>query len=203
MQRRRHARARRGPSRLRRSPSPSALAERARRAPSCARGNPRASTPRLRALGAFQRAQLRTRARGRPRDVPRGRGRPTAASQRLAAAAASTDVPGRLQLLGGDPPTLIDGAHNPAAVAALVESLPKWPRPPAALVLGVLEDKDAAAMLAALLPLCEARVVHGAAEQPRALARGAAVARAPARLRGRRRASRGPRVPSRARRVGE
>jgi dihydrofolate synthase/folylpolyglutamate synthase len=74
----------------------------------------------------------------------------------LAAAAAATSVPGRLQLLHGEPPTLLDGAHNPHAVAALVESLPDvLPRGPLALVLGVLEDKDAARMLEGLLPLCE------------------------------------------------
>jgi dihydrofolate synthase / folylpolyglutamate synthase len=76
--------------------------------------------------------------------------------QALAAAAASTAIPGRLQLIEQDPPTVLDGAHNPDAVAALVESLPDVVgRAPLALVLGVLEDKDAAAMLATLLPVCE------------------------------------------------
>ncbi len=80
--------------------------------------------------------------------------------QAVAQAAACTAVPGRLQLVGVDPPTVLDGAHNPDAVRALVESLPDvlearppCPPGPLALVLGVLEDKDAAAMLAALLPL--------------------------------------------------
>jgi len=73
----------------------------------------------------------------------------------VAAAAASVEVPGRLQLVGQDPPTILDGAHNPAAVEALVESLPDvLAGRPLALVLGVLEDKDAASMLATLLPLC-------------------------------------------------
>jgi dihydrofolate synthase/folylpolyglutamate synthase len=72
------------------------------------------------------------------------------------AAAASTVVPGRMQVLARDPLTVLDGAHNPAAVAALVESLGELVgNRPLALVLGVLEDKDAASMLAALLPLCE------------------------------------------------
>ncbi len=43
----------------------------------------------------------------------------------IARAAASTQVPGRLQLLDGDAPTVLDGAHNPDAVRALVESLPE------------------------------------------------------------------------------
>jgi dihydrofolate synthase / folylpolyglutamate synthase len=72
------------------------------------------------------------------------------------AAARATSVPGRMQVVARDPLTVLDGAHNPAAVAAVVESLPELLEGRGlALVLGVLEDKDAAAMLAALLPLCE------------------------------------------------
>ncbi len=74
----------------------------------------------------------------------------------VAAAGAETVVAGRMQLIEQDPPTLLDGAHNPAAVDALAEALPEiLGERPVALVLGVLEDKDAAAMLATLLPLCE------------------------------------------------
>jgi dihydrofolate synthase/folylpolyglutamate synthase len=71
-------------------------------------------------------------------------------------AAASTEIPGRAQLLPGAPPTMLDGAHNPDAVAALVDALPGLLGDrPLALVMGVLDDKDAAAMLSLLLPLCE------------------------------------------------
>ncbi len=74
----------------------------------------------------------------------------------VADAAARTEVPGRLQQIAEDPLTVLDGAHNPAAAAALARSLPEvFEGRPLALVLGVLEDKDAAGMLAALLPLCE------------------------------------------------
>jgi len=70
------------------------------------------------------------------------------------AAAAETQIPGRLEVRGSEPVVILDGAHNPDAVAALVESLPEAvpSATPLALVLGVLEDKDAARMLAALLP---------------------------------------------------
>jgi dihydrofolate synthase/folylpolyglutamate synthase len=74
-------------------------------------------------------------------------------------AAAATVVQGRLQVVGEDPLTVLDGAHNPDATRALVQSLPEVldarPPRPVGLVLGVLEDKDAASMLAALLPVCE------------------------------------------------
>jgi dihydrofolate synthase/folylpolyglutamate synthase len=71
-------------------------------------------------------------------------------------AAISTLVPGRMQTVAHDPLTVLDGAHNPAAAEALAESLPELLAGRSlALVLGVLEDKDAAGMLATLLPLCE------------------------------------------------
>jgi dihydrofolate synthase/folylpolyglutamate synthase len=71
-------------------------------------------------------------------------------------AAASTEVPGRLQVVAEDPLTVLDGAHNPQAVDALVQSLPALVgERPLALVLGVLEDKDAASMLSSLLAKCE------------------------------------------------
>jgi dihydrofolate synthase / folylpolyglutamate synthase len=74
----------------------------------------------------------------------------------LAAAAGETFVEGRLQIVDEHPLTVVDGAHNPHAVRALASELPELVGDrPLALVLGVLEDKDAAAMLATLLPLCE------------------------------------------------
>jgi dihydrofolate synthase / folylpolyglutamate synthase len=87
----------------------------------------------------------------------------------VAEAAAATAVPGRLQLITEDPPTVLDGAHNPDAVAALVQALPDvLPAKPLALVLGVLDDKDAAGMLAMLLPV-STRAWFTAPPSPRAL----------------------------------
>jgi len=88
----------------------------------------------------------------------------------VAQAAAATRVPGRLHLIDGEPPTVLDGAHNPDAVAALVASLPQVlpAHAPLVLVLGVLEDKDAAAMLAQLLPV-SARAWFTAPPSSRAL----------------------------------
>jgi dihydrofolate synthase/folylpolyglutamate synthase len=84
-------------------------------------------------------------------------------------AARHTVTPGRLQVFGQEPLTVLDGAHNPAAVGALVESLPALVKDRSlGLVLGVLEDKDAASMLRTLLPLCE-RAWFTAPPSPRAL----------------------------------
>jgi dihydrofolate synthase/folylpolyglutamate synthase len=109
---------------------------------------------RLLARGAFQRRNFAL-ARAAAESYLRGVGI-ALNEDAVMAAAAATAVPGRLQVVGEDPPTVLDGAHNPDAVAALVESLAGvLPDGPLALVLGVLEDKDAAAMLGMLLPRCE------------------------------------------------
>jgi dihydrofolate synthase/folylpolyglutamate synthase len=85
------------------------------------------------------------------------------------AAAASTLVPGRFQVVDEHPATVLDGAHNAAGMSALVASLRAYAagRKVVACV-SVLEDKDAAAMLRELLPLC-AEVVLTASANPRAL----------------------------------
>ena len=79
------------------------------------------------------------------------------------------NVPGRLETIGEDPLTILDGAHNPAGVAALTASLPDvvGARPLVAVV-SVLDDKDAAGMLRALLGKCAA-VVFCASRHPRAV----------------------------------
>ena len=74
-------------------------------------------------------------------------------------------VPGRLQVVGERPLAMLDGAHNPSGAEALAAALP--PRPFVAVV-SILDDKDAAAMLRALLPRC-ATFVCTAAPSPRAL----------------------------------
>jgi dihydrofolate synthase/folylpolyglutamate synthase len=62
--------------------------------------------------------------------------------------------PGRLQLVGTHPTVLVDAAHNPHGARALVTALresfdiDEW-----GVVLGVLGDKDAAGIVAALAPI--------------------------------------------------
>jgi dihydrofolate synthase/folylpolyglutamate synthase len=73
--------------------------------------------------------------------------------------AATVTVPGRLELIGEDPPIYIDAAHNPAGAAALAESLPAVVGGRRVVAcLAVLTDKDAAAMMAALAPVLEQAV---------------------------------------------
>jgi dihydrofolate synthase/folylpolyglutamate synthase len=88
-------------------------------------------------------------------------------------AAVATAVRGRLQVIREDPLTVFDGAHNPDAVLALLESLPEIVgERPLGLVLGVLEDKDAARMLEALLAVTD-RAWFTAPPSGRALSPGA------------------------------
>ena len=116
------------------------------------------------ALGAFQRrnfAVARTAAEAYLGEVD-----PDAVRR----AAAEVHVPGRLQVVDQQPLTLLDGAHNPDGVAALVESVGELAagRSPVVAVLSILEDKDAAAMLRQLLPVCDALVLTSS-HNPRAL----------------------------------
>lgn len=61
--------------------------------------------------------------------------------------------PARVEVLSRSPDLILDAAHNPASVAALLETIAQWPpRGPRVLVFGTSADKDAAAMLTQLLP---------------------------------------------------
>jgi dihydrofolate synthase/folylpolyglutamate synthase len=84
-------------------------------------------------------------------------------------AAAELQVPGRMQQVDDRPLTILDGAHNPAGARAVAEAVPEVVGDrPLVGVFAVLDDKDAAAMLEALLPLCRQAVFTRCAN-PRAL----------------------------------
>ncbi len=77
--------------------------------------------------------------------------------------------PGRLELVGDNPPVLLDGGHNPAALARLAEDVPRLAGArPVTVVFGMMADKDLAAGLAELRHLRPAGVVFTAAQSPRA-----------------------------------
>jgi dihydrofolate synthase / folylpolyglutamate synthase len=88
----------------------------------------------------------------------------------VASVAQDVRIPGRLEVFDENPLTIIDGAHNPDGIAALTESLPELRagRDPLVAVVSILDDKDAAAMLGALLPLVDALVLTHS-RNPRAL----------------------------------
>lgn len=68
----------------------------------------------------------------------------------------NTDWPGRLELLSKNPMLIMDGAHNPAAMKKLAESMPVYYKyKKLILVVGMLADKDTRAMLSDILPLAD------------------------------------------------
>jgi dihydrofolate synthase/folylpolyglutamate synthase len=71
----------------------------------------------------------------------------------VARVAAHAQVPGRLQVIAESPRTILDGAHNPSGIAALVAALPDAAGDrPVTAVVSILDDKDAGAMLRELIP---------------------------------------------------
>jgi dihydrofolate synthase / folylpolyglutamate synthase len=92
--------------------------------------------------------------------------------QAVADAAANVMVPGRMEVVGEDPLVIFDGAHNGAGMAALADALPEVAGDkPLTVVLSILDDKDARAMLGALLPGAE-NVIFTRTSNPRALPPG-------------------------------
>ncbi|RCK81770.1 MAG: Dihydrofolate synthase [Candidatus Ozemobacter sibiricus] len=64
--------------------------------------------------------------------------------------------PGRLQWLPGNPPILVDGAHNAEGLASLTGFLDRFPlERPCHLILGSLQKKPGPAMAAALAPYAD------------------------------------------------
>ncbi len=60
----------------------------------------------------------------------------------------TTHWPGRCQLISQEPVMLVDGAHNPEAAGALVQTLKELlPHKPLGLILGMCADKDVAGFL--------------------------------------------------------
>jgi len=71
--------------------------------------------------------------------------------RKLPAAIARTRWPGRLERLAGDPPLVLDGAHNPAGARALAAHLRGGP--PFVLVFAAMADKDVRGLARELFPL--------------------------------------------------
>jgi dihydrofolate synthase/folylpolyglutamate synthase len=120
--------------------------------------------PSLRARGAYQRTNFAV-ACAAARELL-GRELDAAA---VADAAATVRIPGRFEICEGQPVRLLDGAHNAGGIEALTASLPEFLAGRRLVtVVSILDDKDAGAMLAALLPHCDALVCTACAS-PRAL----------------------------------
>lgn len=73
---------------------------------------------------------------------------------------AKVEHPGRLQIIARNPMVVVDGAHNPAGVRALVQSLDLLPHLKPVCVFTALKDKDWRTMLAVLAPRCGMMIVN-------------------------------------------
>jgi dihydrofolate synthase/folylpolyglutamate synthase len=79
--------------------------------------------------------------------------------------------PGRFETIDGDPPIILDGAHNGASAEALAETLlAHADGRPITLVIGINRDKDARAVLRPLLRIARSVWATQTASNPRALA---------------------------------
>jgi dihydrofolate synthase/folylpolyglutamate synthase len=92
----------------------------------------------------------------------------------------SAEHAGRLELVAGSPPVLLDGAHNAAGARALRDYLDEFARDaPLTLVFGAMRDKDLTEIAAALFPAAE-QLILTAINNPRAAAPDALRAHVPA-----------------------
>jgi dihydrofolate synthase/folylpolyglutamate synthase len=84
---------------------------------------------------------------------------------------AAVRVPGRLEVLGRRPLTVVDGAHNVAGMQALASALAEGFRVDgdAVAVIGMLQGRDPAAMMAALVAAGLAAIVPCSPATPRAM----------------------------------
>jgi dihydrofolate synthase / folylpolyglutamate synthase len=75
---------------------------------------------------------------------------------RVHAVAMGLELPGRMQMLDGEKPLVLDAAHNPPGAAALAEALPEAVAgAPVVACLALLGDKDAAGVIRELAPVID------------------------------------------------
>lgn len=77
-------------------------------------------------------------------------------AQAVRSGLAMVSLPGRFQIVPGQPTLVLDVAHNPHAVAALAQNLDQMGfHPRTRAVFGVMSDKDIAAILTRMAPLVD------------------------------------------------
>ena len=85
------------------------------------------------------------------------RGRLPVSAQAVRSGFARVELPGRFQVIPGQPVLVLDVAHNPHAIAALAQNLDQMGFFPRTLaVFGAMGDKDLASILARMTPLVDA-----------------------------------------------
>ncbi len=120
---------------------------------------------RLAPLGTFQRANFAL-AVAAAESLLAGMGRGSLDAERVRNAAAGLVLPGRMEVISQGPLVMLDGAHNPSGARALGASLldATGGRRPVAVV-SIMDDKDAAGILAALVPVTSGAIFTRASRQ--------------------------------------
>lgn len=98
----------------------------------------------------------------------KGRGFAALSNQRIEEGLRRARWPGRLEWIAGEPPVLLDGAHNEQGVAALMRYVGSLPPGRNALVCGIMQDKAWQPMVALLASFAQVTVTV-APENQRAL----------------------------------
>jgi hypothetical protein len=83
---------------------------------------------------------------------------------------AHAELPGRVEIVPGDPMLVLDTAHNPASARALVQALAELPAPRRrTLIVSISHDKDVPAIVHELAPYFHRFVVTQYQDNPRAV----------------------------------
>jgi dihydrofolate synthase/folylpolyglutamate synthase len=82
----------------------------------------------------------------------------------------NASLPGRVEVIPGEPVVVLDTAHNPASARALVEALAEMPAPTRrTIILSISHDKDLRAIVEELVSQFDRYVVTQYQENPRAV----------------------------------
>jgi dihydrofolate synthase/folylpolyglutamate synthase len=83
---------------------------------------------------------------------------------------ATAVLPGRVEVIAGNPTIVLDTAHNPASARALVEALAELPTPTRrTLVLSISHDKDVRAIVRELVSHFDRFIITQYQDNPRAV----------------------------------
>lgn len=81
------------------------------------------------------------------------------ADSAIATGITNAEHPGRLEIIGHDPPALLDGAHNPAGAKALRAYLDEFAPRPLTLVFGAMRDKQLDQIAELLFPVADVLIL--------------------------------------------
>lgn len=91
-------------------------------------------------------------------------------SEAMRTGLAQAALPGRVEIVSGNPTVVLDTAHNPASAKALVQSLDELPQPQRrTLIVSISHDKDVPAVVRELAPHFQRIIVTEYQDNPRAV----------------------------------